>query len=377
MDVVLTTPFPVLAMASWLTVVIILIRDRRRTSSTVRSTMDGPQRVVAAACRVMPEQRAEWGRAMSAELAQLDSARWRFAWGCARAALFPPRTSRVPMAAVGAAAIAMTIGVGLAVGLVLPALQVFAITLTALLGALMVLAIGRSRRPTRTAPGLAVTVPMLAGVVGCVGIFAYIGLRYPAAAHDPSHLFSVLFAVILAGYVWLALSPPRALTTSRSARRMAAGTALVVFGLGYPLIAALSYDGQLFYLLGGLFLVIPVCAAVAGAIGGTRRHGAEAAAWLGLIAGLCIFAVHTVVTVLGLQLDAALLDEGYPPGIRPDLGVWLPETLGQELGGGIFALVLLPGWALLFGLIGGNAGASARREFMAARYGGPGRDASD
>ena len=205
--------------------------------------------------------------------------------------------------------------------------------------------------------------------MSCVGIFAYIGLRYPEAAHDPSHVFSVLFAVVLAGYVWLALAPPRALTTSPSARRIGASTALVVFGVGYPLIAALSYDGQLFYLLGGLFLVIPVCAVVAGAVGGTRRHAAEAAAWLGLIAGLAIFTVHTVMPMLGLQLDAMLLDEGYPPGVRPDLGAWLSRTLGQELGGGIFALVLLPGWALLMGLVGGKAGANARREFLAARYG--------
>jgi len=182
---------------------------------------------------------------------------------------------------------------------------------------------------------------MLAGVAGCVGIFAYVSERYPAAAHDPSHLFSVLFAVVLAGYIWLALTPPQALTASRSARRIGAGTALVVFGLGYPLVAVYSYDGQLFYLLAGLFLLI--------------------------------FAVHMVVPILGFQLDAALLDEGYPPGVRPDLGGWLPATLGRELGGGIFSLVLLPGWALLCGLIGGNAGAGARREFTAARYGAPGR----
>lgn len=57
------------------------------------STMDGPGRLLAAAVRWMPEERRDWGAAMLAELAQLQhpSARWRFALGCARVALFPPR----------------------------------------------------------------------------------------------------------------------------------------------------------------------------------------------------------------------------------------------------------------------------------------------
>jgi hypothetical protein len=42
----------------------------------------------------MPAERGEWGAAMLAELATLQQplARWRFALGCARVALFPPRT---------------------------------------------------------------------------------------------------------------------------------------------------------------------------------------------------------------------------------------------------------------------------------------------
>lgn len=57
------------------------------------STMDGPGRLLAAAMRWMPEERCDWGAAMLAELAQLQhpSTRWRFALGCARVALFPPR----------------------------------------------------------------------------------------------------------------------------------------------------------------------------------------------------------------------------------------------------------------------------------------------
>ncbi|MGH9753713.1 MAG: hypothetical protein ACREA2_13110 [Blastocatellia bacterium] len=49
--------------------------------------------LLAAAVRRMPAERREWGAAMLAELAQLQNppTRWRFALGCARVALFPPR----------------------------------------------------------------------------------------------------------------------------------------------------------------------------------------------------------------------------------------------------------------------------------------------
>jgi hypothetical protein len=81
---------------------------------------------------------------------------------------------------------------------------------------------------------------------------------------------------------------------------------------------------------------------------------------MGLISGLLIIAVHTVVPIAGFQLDAALADDGYPPDARPDLDTWLAGMLGRELGGDIFALLLLPGWALFLGLFGGAVGAAYR-----------------
>jgi hypothetical protein len=54
---------------------------------------DAPRWLLTIAVRRMPAERAEWGEAMLAELAQIQnpSARWRFALGCIRVALFPPR----------------------------------------------------------------------------------------------------------------------------------------------------------------------------------------------------------------------------------------------------------------------------------------------
>jgi len=58
-----------------------------------RSTLDGPKLLLAAAGRLLPKERRDWGVAMLAELAQLQnpSTRWWFALGCTRVALFPPR----------------------------------------------------------------------------------------------------------------------------------------------------------------------------------------------------------------------------------------------------------------------------------------------
>lgn len=59
--------------------------------------MDWPVRLLTAAVRRMAAERSEWGVAMLAELAQLQQpfARWQFALGCTRVALFPPRQKGV------------------------------------------------------------------------------------------------------------------------------------------------------------------------------------------------------------------------------------------------------------------------------------------
>jgi uncharacterized membrane protein YidH (DUF202 family) len=56
-------------------------------------TGDLPRALLTFAVRRMPADRRDWGAGMLAELALLQnrSTRWRFALGCARVALFPPR----------------------------------------------------------------------------------------------------------------------------------------------------------------------------------------------------------------------------------------------------------------------------------------------
>jgi len=61
------------------------------------SLADIPRLLLTVAVRRMPVERREWGEAMLAELAQLQntSTRWRFALGCSRVAMFPPRRGGV------------------------------------------------------------------------------------------------------------------------------------------------------------------------------------------------------------------------------------------------------------------------------------------
>jgi hypothetical protein len=70
----------------------------RRTSSDVCRRTDIPASLLAWAVRTIPQARREWGLAMLAELPSVPSgvARWRFALGCVRAALFLPSAGPAP-----------------------------------------------------------------------------------------------------------------------------------------------------------------------------------------------------------------------------------------------------------------------------------------
>jgi hypothetical protein len=73
----------------------------RRRAGRGRSTpQDAPASILEWIVETMPRFRAEWGMAMVAELSAVSGtlARWCFTLGCARAALFPPRTE-APLAA--------------------------------------------------------------------------------------------------------------------------------------------------------------------------------------------------------------------------------------------------------------------------------------
>jgi hypothetical protein len=143
-----------------------------RRSGAKLSALDGPARLLAAAAATLPPDRREWGAAMAAELVQVQgrSARWRFAAGCARAAMLPPHTDRVAVGVAAALAAAALAAAALATTALVPTMRVFAVAFVALVGVLATLAVARSRRVGRARPILAVAATGLAGIAGCIGV---------------------------------------------------------------------------------------------------------------------------------------------------------------------------------------------------------------
>jgi hypothetical protein len=140
----------------WMVAARLLWRAWWREAGARLSTLDGPALLLAAAAAALPADRRDWGAAMTAELAQVQgpASRWRFAAGCARAAVLPPRDHRAA-AVSGALAVAATAAAALATGAALPAGRVFALTFVGLLGGLATLTLARSRRLRRPGPGRA------------------------------------------------------------------------------------------------------------------------------------------------------------------------------------------------------------------------------
>jgi hypothetical protein len=106
----------------WMVAARLLWRAWWRWAGARLSILDGPGWLLAAAVATLPADRRDWGAAMAAELAQVQgrAARWRFAAGCARAAVFPPGDSRAAVGVAGAVAVAATAVAVLATGAALP-----------------------------------------------------------------------------------------------------------------------------------------------------------------------------------------------------------------------------------------------------------------
>ncbi|MGJ6965894.1 hypothetical protein ACSDR0_28695 [Streptosporangium sp. G11] len=295
--------------------------------------LDGPGRLVAVAAAVLPAERRDWGRAMSAELAHIaePGARRRFALGCVAATLSSPHIARgrVPFAVAAAAA-------GVAAGYALPGLRVFAVTFAVLAGVVALV----TRPPAGAGAGAVVT---LAGVVGCVCLAAYALAAYRIPAGEMTVTASVQFAVALAVSLWAGLLPPPS--------RLVAGAALslaVVFTLAVLGYADTSNGGLPLYVLLAPAVVFAVAALVAAR---ARSFGAGVRAALSAVVygGLLVFAI-------GLPLSLHLHRYG-------DLVFAIDEgvRIGENLTNAIVVLALLPLWSLPFGVFGAATGRRLHR----------------
>jgi hypothetical protein len=356
-------------LAAWL-----LWRAWWRQAGSRLSGMDGPAWLLAAARAALPADRRQWGAAMAAELAQVEggTARWRFAAGCASAAVVPGG-NRVAVTVAGALAVAAIAAATLVTGAALPAGRVFALAFVGLLGGLATLAVARSRRIGWTAPGPALTGLALAGVTACLAFTIYYLAEHPsydrvghAVAVSLPPVTAVVLAAALAGCLALALRPPRWLLPDRKARWFGIAMAVALVG-GFLLDARLvqpgldpGSHGMMEYLLNGPLLVILPGSALAAAVGRSLRSGLWACAWAVVLAAPLLI---TAWLAEALHWDrvgrGAVLDRAGPMGVGANLGdaVWWP-------------LLFLALWALPLGILGAAAGswrARRRRSRQQAR----------
>jgi hypothetical protein len=119
---------------------------------------------------------------MAAELAQVQDhpARWRFAVGCARTAIFSPLGNRAAVGISGAVAVAATAAAALVTGVALPAGRVFVPVFVGVVGGLATLAVARSRPLGRA--GLA-----LVGIAGSIGARSGTWPSTPRPARATAH----------------------------------------------------------------------------------------------------------------------------------------------------------------------------------------------
>jgi hypothetical protein len=225
--------------------------------------------------------------AMTAELAQVraPAARWKFALGCARAALVAPQLPH-----------------------------------------------GDSR-------SRAATVTFLLGVAGCIAATFVVLMTWPHAAGDISRGLAVWFAGSLIVYLWLALRPPRALIAHRDAMRrgVALGFALFfVTAVGKTLIDRVVPPSDSDGILGIFLMVTVVGTLVTTGFAVARRErsfgaGVVATAWIGLVCSILAFNVDLLEILSGVNLDVHMRHSlgDYYGALTPD--AFMRKHIGGHL----------------------------------------------
>jgi len=330
---------------------------------------DAPARIVAAAASGLPAHRQDWGQAMAAELTQIRgrARRWQFAAGALRVvlALLPRRRNRMLLAAAGGLIVAAAATATAATSV--PSLSVFTAVLGSLLAAYATLMASRSQPQRMSLPKLIASAAALAGVAASITVVARIAAAHPSATADPTHAFSVLFALTLTGY--LALSSTLARLGEHAATELWWGlTGALASGAVWAIAALTTPVGT-----GGIAAYLwPVGAAATlavsiGAAAACRslRGGARAGLLTALLGALMYFSID-LTALLQLQhytLTSPYDIAAYPHSGYPDVASYI---LSDAVAGDILAgLVLYPVTLLALAALGAAAGAGLRR--LAAR----------
>jgi hypothetical protein len=342
------TPWAIAARLLW--------RAWWRQAGSRLAGLDGPAWLLTAAAATLPAGRRDWGAAMTAELAQVQdrAARWRFAAGGARAAVFPPGGSPAAVALAGALAVVAVVATALVTGATLPAGRVFALTFVGLLGGLATLTVARSGRVGRAWAGPATAAVALAGVAGCIAAATWYLLEHPTYQKGGltgvtlPPVTAVVLAVGLAGCLWLALAPPRWLRAGPHARRF--GIAMAIALAAGLALASRRYGEVMGYLFIGAVLVVLSGSLAAAAVGRSFRAGVGACVWALALGAPLLVAVWLVEALRVYERGGGLLLDGDAGGVGINLGdaIW-------------WSVMLLLLWVLPLGVLGAAAGSAPAR----------------
>ena len=290
------------ALATGLIVAALLVwvarPTRRRGTRPAAAVDDAPSRLLAWAVDVLPADRAPWGEAMFGELQQLDNRRqrWRFAVGCAGAAVLVP-SRRADFAGLAARLVA-------------------------------------------------------AAALACAGLVAYGLWRYPAVlTRGGTRPVLAVFVSVLAGYAVIAAVLVRRGPVARSGLLTGFGLAGVWIVAGFPVV---TQSGSL------LLPAIPLAALAVGAVaarrGGTTAVRHQIVLFSALVAGLVVFVGYAsdILLTAGGPYDAGQLRD-FPGSGLPDLATY---AVDDNLGSAMMLLLLVPVVTAAIGCAG--AGIAAR-----------------
>jgi hypothetical protein len=357
--------------ALWVAAALLVVNDWWWRTGVRLSAMDPPGRLLAVAVATLPGHRREWGMAMNAELAEVRgrSARWRFALSSARAALRLPTLGGWPLLVLVTGVVAAaTAAAGLAVGAAVPGLGAFAVAFVGLVGAMVILAVARSRRARLPVP--APTLVVTGGVAAAITLTVIFLLRDPAAARYLPAAKAAFLAAVLAGCLWIAVAARWSPGTNRLAPHLGVAAAVVLV-VGQLLLTRASYDPRIepegrqlvealaawwFWLGPAAVFFVPALAA--GWVGRSFRAGLQAGIWAGIASLPLTYALwlHEALRLYAINGGLLWFGDGAPEG----------ENLGAAL---FWCLMFLPLFGLPFAAIGATIGAqAARRPAAPARH---------
>lgn len=349
---------PIVQLLLWVVAIWFVLRPWWSAVGSHRPAMDPPGRVLTVAVAALPERRRQWGRAMIAELAGIEgrSARWRFALSCVRATLWLRPAGGWPvLTLVAGVVVAAVAAAGPAVGAAVPGLGVFAASFTGVVGAMVVLAVARSRRPRLPMP--APTVLVTGGVAASIVVTVLFLRRAPAAAEYLPPAAAVFLAVVLAGCLWVAVAAPRWLGTNRLAPHLG-GAAAAVFAAWFWLI--IRFD-EMALPLPVVFVLLPVLgltpiavfvgpAFAAARAGRSLRSGLQAAVWT----VTAIMPLTYAVWLPEAQRRHAIDGRTWDGEVVAPVGANLADAL-------VFSLGIFPLLCLTFAVLGAGLGARIAR----------------